>query len=178
MSPRIFGILLFLLALLLFAILDASAKYLTAFYAVPFLVWARYAVHLVVMLVAVAPSQGRALVTTGHPWLMLVRGLLLCALTLFAQLAFRVLPLAETTDRVFRKVWEMACFAGFATVREAAVRLQGASPLRIILGHVVPMCIPSVVVRITLNMASIILTAAALGFGAVTASPASAPAPT
>lgn len=29
-------------------------------------------------------------------------------------------PLAETTDRVFRKVWEMACFAGFVTVREAA----------------------------------------------------------
>lgn len=29
-------------------------------------------------------------------------------------------PLLETTDRVFRKVWEMACFAGFVTVREAA----------------------------------------------------------
>ena len=29
-------------------------------------------------------------------------------------------PLTETTDRVFRKVWEMACFAGFAAVREAA----------------------------------------------------------
>ena len=29
-------------------------------------------------------------------------------------------PITETTDRVFRKVWEMACFAGFATVREAA----------------------------------------------------------
>lgn len=29
-------------------------------------------------------------------------------------------PLTETTDRVFRKVWEMACFAGFVTVREAA----------------------------------------------------------
>ena len=29
-------------------------------------------------------------------------------------------PLTETTDRVFRKVWEMACFAGFATMREAA----------------------------------------------------------
>jgi NAD(P)-dependent dehydrogenase (short-subunit alcohol dehydrogenase family) len=29
-------------------------------------------------------------------------------------------PLLETTDRVFRKVWEMACFAGFTTVREAA----------------------------------------------------------
>ena len=29
-------------------------------------------------------------------------------------------PLLETTDRVFRKVWEMACFAGFTTLREAA----------------------------------------------------------
>lgn len=29
-------------------------------------------------------------------------------------------PLLDTTDRVFRKVWEMACFAGFVTVREAA----------------------------------------------------------
>ncbi len=29
-------------------------------------------------------------------------------------------PLLETTDRVFRKVWEMACEAGFFTGREAA----------------------------------------------------------
>lgn len=29
-------------------------------------------------------------------------------------------PLIETTARVFRKVWEMACFAGFFTGREAA----------------------------------------------------------
>lgn len=29
-------------------------------------------------------------------------------------------PLTETTDRVFRKVWEMACFAGFVAVREGA----------------------------------------------------------
>lgn len=33
-------------------------------------------------------------------------------------------PLAETTDRVFRKVWEMACFAGFAALREGA-RIMG-----------------------------------------------------
>ncbi|WGF90445.1 nickel transporter permease [Marinivivus vitaminiproducens] len=55
----------------------------------------------------------------------------------------------------------------------AAVRLQGASSLRIILGHVVPMCIPSVVVRITLNMAAIILTAAGLGFLGLGAQPPS-----
>jgi len=29
-------------------------------------------------------------------------------------------PLLETTSRVFRKVWEMACFSGFLTAREAA----------------------------------------------------------
>jgi peptide/nickel transport system permease protein len=55
----------------------------------------------------------------------------------------------------------------------AAVRLQGASPLRIILRHVVPMCIPSVVVRITLNMATIILAAAGLGFLGLGAQPPS-----
>jgi NAD(P)-dependent dehydrogenase (short-subunit alcohol dehydrogenase family) len=29
-------------------------------------------------------------------------------------------PIGETTSRVFRKVWEMACFGGFLTGREAA----------------------------------------------------------
>lgn len=46
----------------------------------------------------------------------------------------------------------------------AAVKLQGASWFRIVMGHVIPMCISSVVIRATLNMAGIILTAAALGF--------------
>jgi peptide/nickel transport system permease protein len=53
----------------------------------------------------------------------------------------------------------------------AAVRIQGASSARIILRHVVPMCVPSVVVRITLNMAGIILTAAGLGFLGLGAQP-------
>ncbi|CAD0187242.1 Diacetyl reductase [(S)-acetoin forming] [Ruegeria sp. THAF57] len=30
----------------------------------------------------------------------------------------------ETTARVYRKVWEMACFAGFLMGREAAIRMQ------------------------------------------------------
>jgi NAD(P)-dependent dehydrogenase (short-subunit alcohol dehydrogenase family) len=29
-------------------------------------------------------------------------------------------PILETTERVFRKVWEMACYAGFLATREAA----------------------------------------------------------
>jgi hypothetical protein len=34
-------------------------------------------------------------------------------------------PLVDTTERVFRKVWEMACYGGFLTGREAA-RLMAA----------------------------------------------------
>lgn len=32
-------------------------------------------------------------------------------------------PILDTTERVFRKVWEMACYAGFLTGREAARRM-------------------------------------------------------
>jgi peptide/nickel transport system permease protein len=46
----------------------------------------------------------------------------------------------------------------------AAVRLQGAGPVRIIFGHIMPMCLPSVIIRVTLDMAGVILTAAGLGF--------------
>ena len=44
---------------------------------------------------------------------------------------------------------------------------------RVVLAHVAPMCIPSVIVRVTLNMAGIILTAAGLGFLGLGAQPPS-----
>jgi peptide/nickel transport system permease protein len=53
----------------------------------------------------------------------------------------------------------------------AAARLYGASPLRILFLYIAPMCIPSVIVRLTLNMAGIILTAASLGFLGLGAQP-------
>lgn len=55
----------------------------------------------------------------------------------------------------------------------AAIRLQGASHGRIIFGHVAPLCISSVIVRVTLDMAGIILTAAGLGFLGLGAQPPS-----
>jgi ABC-type dipeptide/oligopeptide/nickel transport systems, permease components len=61
------------------------------------------------------------------------------------------------------------------TVRNAehidAIRLQGASSARIIWGHIVPLCLSSVIVRVTLDMAGIILTAAGLGFLGLGAQP-------
>lgn len=46
----------------------------------------------------------------------------------------------------------------------AAARLAGASPVRLLLWHVAPLCLPSLVVRTSLDMAGVILTAAGLGF--------------
>ncbi|MBP0616126.1 ABC transporter permease [Jiella sp. KSK16Y-1] len=53
----------------------------------------------------------------------------------------------------------------------AAARLQGAGTLRIITGHIMPMCLSSVIIRVTLDMAGIILTAAGLGFLGLGAQP-------
>ena len=53
----------------------------------------------------------------------------------------------------------------------AAAKVSGASSLRILLQHVLPICIPSVVVRTTLNMSGIMLTAAGLGFLGLGAQP-------
>jgi peptide/nickel transport system permease protein len=55
----------------------------------------------------------------------------------------------------------------------AATKMTGASGIRIVLHHIVPLCLSSLVVRVTLDMSSIILTAAALGFLGMGAQPPS-----
>lgn len=52
-----------------------------------------------------------------------------------------------------------------------AAELQGASHLRIIATQILPLCLPSVIIRLTLDMAGIILTAAGLGFLGLGAQP-------
>lgn len=54
-----------------------------------------------------------------------------------------------------------------------AIKLQGAGPIRIITGHIMPLCMSSLIVRITLDMAGIILIAAGLGFLGLGAQPPS-----
>lgn len=53
----------------------------------------------------------------------------------------------------------------------AAARLQGAGPVHILLRHIAPLALPSTVVRLTLDMAGIILIAAGLGFVGMGAQP-------
>ncbi len=51
------------------------------------------------------------------------------------------------------------------------IRSMGASNLRIMVGHITPMCLSSIIVRLSLDMGTIILTAAGLGFLGLGAQP-------
>jgi peptide/nickel transport system permease protein len=51
------------------------------------------------------------------------------------------------------------------------IRALGASNLRIMAGHITPMCLSSIIVRMSLDMGTIILTAAGLGFLGLGAQP-------
>ena len=82
-----------------------------------------------------------------------------------------VIAIAVTTWPAYARIAR----AETLTIRSAefvsAVRLLGASHLRIVGLHVLPLCLSSTIVRVTLDMAGIILTAAGLGFLGLGAQP-------
>lgn len=101
-SPRLARSVLMLLgALFLFVLLDSTAKHLGARHPVPMLVWSRYAVHFLLMVIFLAPSMRLRLVTTTRPARQIVRAICLLFTTFFAMAAFARMPLAETTAIVF-----------------------------------------------------------------------------
>jgi drug/metabolite transporter (DMT)-like permease len=84
-------------AVLCFTILDATVKLLADRYPIPLLVWARYTVQLLVILVWLLPRMGTGLFRTPRPKLMLVRGAILPLSSLCFFSALKYLPLAEAT---------------------------------------------------------------------------------
>jgi drug/metabolite transporter (DMT)-like permease len=101
-----------LAAMLCFALLDATSKHLSQTFNVPLLVWARYTVHCLLMVVLLGPRHRFGLVRTQRPVAQVVRALLLVAVTGFAMAAFQVMPLAETTALIFVTPLIVALLAG------------------------------------------------------------------
>ncbi len=91
------AILLITSSVLCFTILDTITKFTTQRYPVPVLVWARYVVQLVAMLIWLGPSMRLDLLRTRRPRLQVFRAVLLLASSLFFVSALRWLPLAEAT---------------------------------------------------------------------------------
>jgi drug/metabolite transporter (DMT)-like permease len=106
------AVTLMLAAMLCFALLDATSKHLSQTFNVPLLVWARYVVHFLLMIVFLGPHHGLELVRTKRPIAQSARGLLLVAVTGFAMAAFQVMPLAETTALIFVTPLIVALLAG------------------------------------------------------------------
>lgn len=91
------GMLMMMAAVLMFAVMDSISKYLTRFYPVTTVVWARYVFHTLFVIVVLGPRLGLALVRTSRPGAQFVRGLLLAGASLFFVGALKLLPLAETS---------------------------------------------------------------------------------
>ena len=95
------GILLMLLAVSCISVLDTTGKYLTRTYPVYQVVWARYAFHVLYMVLLLAPRLGLDLVRTRRPGLQLARGLVLTLATFVFFKALSLMPLAEASAIAF-----------------------------------------------------------------------------
>jgi drug/metabolite transporter (DMT)-like permease len=129
------GIALICLAVLLFASHDTLSKYLSGFYPVVMVVWARYVVHTLLMLAIFVPRSGFSVVVrTQRPGLQFLRALCLIGTSLLFITGLRYIPLAEATavsflapllvtalsvpllhERVTRNQW-LAVLGGFVGV--------------------------------------------------------------
>lgn len=95
------GVLLTAGAVLLFALMDSTTKYLAGFFAVPMIMAVRYGVTLLLMLGTAYPRQGNRLFRTQRTGLVALRSMCLVVASLFLGLALHRMPVAETTAIMF-----------------------------------------------------------------------------
>lgn len=88
-------------AVAVFSVLDSLSKYLTRFYPINLVVWARFAFHLLLVVVLLGPRYGLALVRTARPGIQIMRGLLLAIASVLFVSALKFMPLAETSAIAF-----------------------------------------------------------------------------
>jgi drug/metabolite transporter (DMT)-like permease len=98
---RLVGIGLMVGAFAMFAMLDATAKYLVGFLGVGLVIFARYGFSLVFVGLLVWQQGGSGLLVTGNGVLQVVRGLLLIVSTGTNFIALGYLQLAQTSSISF-----------------------------------------------------------------------------
>ena len=95
------GVMLVVVATLLFACLDTANKALVTDYNVPLVAAIRYIGHAILMLALLGPARGREMVTTQRTGFVIVRALCLVVATLFAGLVLQRMPVAETVSIIY-----------------------------------------------------------------------------
>ena len=107
------AILLVVSACFLFSFLDASAKYLVLHgMAAPFVTWARFAIHVVLVAVMFRVWSHMAVLKTANLPGQIVRGVLMFGSTVFNFLALQTLQLAETLSIFFFSPMLVVALAG------------------------------------------------------------------
>jgi len=95
------GVLLVLLAVLIFACMDTAGKYLMTKFSVPLVASVRYGLNLLFLVMLMAPRHGPDLWKTHRTALVVFRGCCLAAATLFAGLALQRMPVGETVAIIY-----------------------------------------------------------------------------
>jgi drug/metabolite transporter (DMT)-like permease len=109
---RLKGILLMSGAVACFALLDSSAKYLTAYMDTVQIVWARYTSAFLLAFLFVNPFSYPGLMRTTRLGLQMGRSLLLLLSTILNFIAVRYLQLDQTTSIMFMTPFLVALLAG------------------------------------------------------------------
>jgi len=109
---RLIGIGLMCAALLCFAGLDTTAKWLNQYLPTLEVVWARYASHFFLSLLVVNPWTMPGLFATRRPWQQVGRSALLFGSTAFNFIALRYLQLDQTATIAFTTPFIIALLAG------------------------------------------------------------------
>lgn len=101
MSGPLAGVALQITALAVFVCMDTLLKLLTAQYAVPQLMWARFLFSLLAAAAALRLVTGRLPWRSHAPWLQAARSLLLAACNLLFSTALAHIPLTDATAMGF-----------------------------------------------------------------------------
>jgi drug/metabolite transporter (DMT)-like permease len=117
------GIVLVVMAMACFAVLDTTAKYISTLVPLAVAMWSRYAFQAVLTGAVLLPRRGWGLLKTRHPWLQVLRGVLLAATSSLAFISLRSLPVGEFTALLMLTPM-------LITVISAASMGEKVSPLR------------------------------------------------
>ncbi|MBT3358396.1 MAG: DMT family transporter [Rhodospirillales bacterium] len=94
------GIAWMLLSILIATVMDTTAKYLTQFYPVLQIIWARYIFQAVLVFIVLAPRLPR-LAQTNRLGMQLLRSAILLAASIFFLFGLRSVPLADASAIMF-----------------------------------------------------------------------------
>lgn len=111
-AGRLRGIVLICGAMILFTLLDSSAKYLIRFLPALEIAWVRFLVHAALALIVLRPWRNFSLYRTKRPVAHIIRSMMLFGSTVCNFLALRTLQLDQTGTIMFSAVFVIAALSG------------------------------------------------------------------